>query len=62
MHRVLCIPRAVCTLRKELRSPKVSSPADLGALHKQDQNAKAKFSTAWLSVKSLPQQAHGAPW
>ena len=43
MHRVLCIPRAVCTLGRELKVPKVSSPADVGALHKQDQNAKAKL-------------------
>lgn len=43
--RSVHIPRAVHMLRKDLKGPKLSPPADIEALRKEEVKAKAELQT-----------------
>lgn len=53
--------RAVCTLRKDLRRPQLSSLADPEALHRKEVKAKAQLPTAQQSTEGMSQHAHSSP-
>lgn len=46
-------PRAVHMLRKDLKGPKLSPPADIEALRKEEVKAKAELQTTWLSFEAV---------